>query len=398
MSAYSHRSLEVPARQLSLLSSPKLILFYATGLANTAFAYGVYAAMVFAGLSPQAAQFLGRIIGILFNFITYSNIILPDSRFFMKRFIISYGINYLITVCLLEIWILILQNPFTAGLITLAISTTINFIVLRLFVVQSGHASGAYVPSALRIRGLPDFLILPKDAARDIAFAVIRRLQRTAPGRLLWKKTAGKYLARQIDKHKYLLIHIPKTGGTSVSSLLYEHNLPHLTALDYRALFGKHFDDWSTFAVLRDPLRRFLSAYRFTLQGGTDIMLTSRFERRRLGLMEPLEAFVARLENDPALQSIAPQFTPQAHFVTDPDGNILVDRLYVIDGREEQLARLARWLGVERIPRLNMTARTPLDIDADLVRRIRALYATDIELYRRVVANDGSLVIRSRPS
>jgi len=217
-------------------------------------------------------------------------------------------------------------------------------------------------------------------------------LRRSRVRRRLWLGTKGQAIARAVDRTGVLLIHVPKTGGTSISQVLYARNLPHWSAPEYAALFGSRLDNWVRVAVIRDPVARFFSAYRFILQGGTDLMLTSRFERLRLGSMVPLGAFVARLEANPELLQAAMPLRPQAPFVTDGEGRLSVDRLYALDARPGVADELARWLGVATLPRLNRTQDTPMTIEEDLGTRVQRLYAQDARLHQRVVAAGGCLI------
>ena len=80
------------------------------------------------------------------------------------------------------------------------------------------------------------------------------------------------------NARRVLFIHIPKTGGTSIESLLstkasmtfFSPKPPnglkvcpqHLTFNDLEVLLGKSYWDWS-FTIVRNPYRRLESEYRF---------------------------------------------------------------------------------------------------------------------------------------
>ena len=72
-------------------------------------------------------------------------------------------------------------------------------------------------------------------------------------------------------RHKYIFVHIPKTGGSSLEHQLYTaesrqryHNWlpPHFTIKQYAEVFStKFFDECYKWTVIRNPYERFLSAY-----------------------------------------------------------------------------------------------------------------------------------------
>ncbi len=72
----------------------------------------------------------------------------------------------------------------------------------------------------------------------------------------------------QIYPHlKAIFVHVPKTGGTSIERTLRESPEQvvggHTTALGYRKKFPDEFAEFFTFAVVRHPATRFLSAWRY---------------------------------------------------------------------------------------------------------------------------------------
>lgn len=383
--------------------------FYATGALNTAFGFGLYIGLVWLGMNPFLAQLVSRIGGTTFNYYSYRFLVFSGQRLSKPRFLLSYIGNYLFSAAVLAVLLRLLHNPYLAGTLSMVISTAANFAAMRWFVARPRLVAGAieaelieagagdrYRPFPRDWHWLPEWALLAKDTAHDLGHALAVRMLPMAPVRRIWLVLRGNALARRIEAAGALLVHIPRTGGTSISRQLYGRNLPHHPARRWRALFRDRFDEWARFAVLRDPVARFASAYRFTLDGGNELILNSRFEAARLGPLAPLEAFVARLEGDPALLRAVPMFRPQVDFLSDRVGGLLVDHLFVIEGDVRRLQALARWLGIASIPHINASRPCGEHFEPAIEARIRALYAQDCTLYERVLVAGGQLTLRDR--
>lgn len=115
--------------------------YYKVGVINTLFGYGIYALLLSMGLNMYAAQIIGHIIGVAFNYFTYSRHVFQDVSASKLRFILSYTLNYAVGLIFLALSAIILPSPYLAGLLAMVITSIINFIVLRRYVFTSGpHA------------------------------------------------------------------------------------------------------------------------------------------------------------------------------------------------------------------------------------------------------------------
>lgn len=193
----------------------------------------------------------------------------------------------------------------------------------------------------------------------------------------------------------FCFIHIAKTGGTSITAA-YE---PHMVFNDvvlggtvmgerlqdqYRRRFALHkhsgaraiidaagaeaFARAYTFAVLRDPVDRMVSLYRW-LRGGP----AGGHPLRDVALANGLEAFA----------TIARQsFTPQAAQVK-VNGIVAVTRLYRFDELARSWAAVAAMLGIDApIPHSNESKAAPVEVSPAARAVIEASYAEDLALYR----------------
>lgn len=110
--------------------------YYQAGIINTAFGYALYALLVAAGLNIYAAQLVAHILGVIFNYVTYSRHAFADRRGSPSRFILAYVLNYILSAALLGVASLWVESPYLAGLIATLIVSIVNFFLLRKMVFQ----------------------------------------------------------------------------------------------------------------------------------------------------------------------------------------------------------------------------------------------------------------------
>lgn len=188
-----------------------------------------------------------------------------------------------------------------------------------------------------------------------------------------------------------MFIHVPRTGGSAVARALYGRNLPHLTIGYYRSLGNRRLAGLPSFAIVREPVDRLASAYRFLVAGGTAVVASSRYDPRGLAQSPSFDAFVETIAFDPAALHIYDPIRPQADFVTDEHGSVLVDRLFRFDDLATGDAALAEWIGVPRLARFNESRSAPAVCSPSTRRLIETLYAEDFALYERLCTDDRSI-------
>ena len=132
--------------------------------------------------------------------------------------------------------------------------------------------------------------------------------------------------AAYMDRHKCIFIHIPRTGGSTIRTLL-GAPVPgrmHLPWSIYRQANPKKFDDYFKFAFVRHPLERVLSAYSYLLAGGN-----GKGDLAAAGLISQFGSFDTfvrdGLLNGTFLNHVL--FVAQSYFVCDYSGAIKVDFL-----------------------------------------------------------------------
>lgn len=255
-------------------------------------------------------------------------------------------------------------------------------------------SAGRYRPYAVDWRFLPEPLLFAKDILRHFLVKTGNAAAIWPLTNRVWAVTFGQRTLNSLRKSSILFIHIPKTAGTSICYCLYGRNLPHYTLAFYQAAFGDHIKGFPSFSILRDPVERLRSNYRFLKTGGTDIIATSRFDTKRLNAAGSFDAFVASIEDNPRLLDDVVFLRPQAQFVTNTAGVVEVDRLYAIDGDGKLPQSLTDWLGLDQIPRLN-SSHVAIEPLTDIMRdKIRQIYHEDCILYDRVMSSPDKCMMR----
>lgn len=184
-----------------------------------------------------------------------------------------------------------------------------------------------------------------------------------------------------------IFVHVPKTGGKSISSELYGTELHegfgHATALFYQELFGAiSYKKFFSFGFVRNPWDRAYSAYRFARAGGFGF-------KKGLELQQSIgnRDFNTFVREWLAVEDISRYviFRPQCDFICDRSDSVLVERVCRFERFDEEYAFLRQHLRLGRAPKhINSSESGPgyREIyDADARAIIRRLYARDIAAF-----------------
>jgi hypothetical protein len=214
------------------------------------------------------------------------------------------------------------------------------------------------------------------------------------------------------DRLNTVFIHIPKCGGTSIETLLFNKDefkpenfwmgfvepdsagglerlwrrktppmmnryqtggLQHLTALQLRHALGrKKFSEYYKFAVIRHPVRRSLSQYRY--------MQKRRDLRHWIG-MEASDSFLEYLKKTYCRHHV--QWQPQVSFLYDFSGNRLVDDVVRLENIDSDMAVVFQRLNLPAapIPHARKSGETRAHIvSEDEKDLLWELYADDFQI------------------
>lgn len=199
-----------------------------------------------------------------------------------------------------------------------------------------------------------------------------------------WVRPLYWRLHRGIAERRLIFVHVPRAAGRSVAETLYDGEyVPHHSIRAWRALEPDFVAVTDSFALIRNPYRRFASSYRFVRAGGaSDVGLSGTF-RRLTGHIDDIDAYLDFLENKPPLD-LDFVMRPQSWFIADLEtGAPLVSHLFRLGEDSAAIDDFLAAHGAGPLPHVNRTAGERLDLTLDQRRRVEALYAADFALWDR---------------
>ncbi|PVX30151.1 GtrA family protein [Sphingomonas pokkalii] len=128
------------ARAITPSQLRELWRYYQAGIVNTAFGIGLYAALVWLGMDRYAAQLLSHLIGMAFNYLTYSRHVFKEAGPAKLRFVISYAVNYALSLGTLWLLSKVIQSPYAAGILAAFLVSIVNYFALKLLVFKASNA------------------------------------------------------------------------------------------------------------------------------------------------------------------------------------------------------------------------------------------------------------------
>jgi hypothetical protein len=179
-----------------------------------------------------------------------------------------------------------------------------------------------------------------------------------------------------------LFVHVPKAAGMSISAALYGAQTGHSSIRLLRRIASGRLAQLPSFAVLRDPIKRFLSAYRYARSGGADDEVAEPFRALYRDFRSVDEA-LDHVEQAADPYQIDHIFRPQHWYITDRAGCIAVDRLV----RYEDINRLSLLVpGFPAAPikHINRSRRIEVMLSDGQMRRLQRLYAPDFAAWRTI--------------
>lgn len=116
-------------------AAAKPLKFSLVGLLNTAFSYGLYAVLVYAGLAVPLASLMSLLAGILFSFTTQSSLVFKQAGWAtFLRYVLAWAFLYAFNQALVQGGIALGLNAYAAGAVAIAPTVLVSFFVLDRFV------------------------------------------------------------------------------------------------------------------------------------------------------------------------------------------------------------------------------------------------------------------------
>ncbi len=105
--------------------------YYQAGIVNTLFGYGVYAVLLTVGVWMYAAQLMAHVLGVAFNYFTYSRHTFAETQASKRRFVLSYAFNYVLGLAGLAGASSVIASPYVAGIVSILFVSLANYFVLK---------------------------------------------------------------------------------------------------------------------------------------------------------------------------------------------------------------------------------------------------------------------------
>lgn len=189
---------------------------------------------------------------------------------------------------------------------------------------------------------------------------------------------------RYMTKHKCIFIHIPKAAGTSVLQTLADTKgfIPrdHSTIEEFRIASDLLLQDSFSFTIVRDPLDRINSVYRYLKKGGngTNDLKLSQFINDNFPTLNDYIIGYLTPESIHAYKLTKPQYL----FVCDGEHKVLVDFVGKFETINDDFSKIAKKLNLQRkLPHSNKSERMPLTISDEAKEKVKRLYAIDYQVF-----------------
>lgn len=180
------------------------------------------------------------------------------------------------------------------------------------------------------------------------------------------------------DRKKPVFIHIPKNAGTSMAMQLYGKRILHLKASEVKNFFDRNISTPKRyFAILRDPLRRFISAANFLASGGTKTVPLERMVYYKDYDLSDLESYVEILSAVPEYQ-LDPVLRRQSYYADIDIQLVTIDQLNSLSPGSNEFVNLKRTNVSKKIFKHE-------DLSAKAKVFLCDYYRKDFELYGKVV-------------
>ena len=119
--------------KLQVAELSRIWRFYQAAIVNTIFGISLYTLLVWLGVNMYIAHVTSHVLGIMFNYFTYSRYTFAAQGSKVK-FGLSYVANYVIGLAFLALAAQFSSNPYVCGLAAAGAVSVINYLVLSRYV------------------------------------------------------------------------------------------------------------------------------------------------------------------------------------------------------------------------------------------------------------------------
>lgn len=111
--------------------------YYQAGIVNLLFGFALFAGFVRLGLNIYVAQISAHVLGVAFNYFTYSRHTFAGEQGSKLRFVLSYIVNYFLGLGALAAFAQFIASPYLAGFASTVVVSVINYFMLKRLVFSA---------------------------------------------------------------------------------------------------------------------------------------------------------------------------------------------------------------------------------------------------------------------
>lgn len=162
---------------------------------------------------------------------------------------------------------------------------------------------------------------------------------------------------------RFILVHIPRTGGTLVEAGLGHHGImlqgeqnydslyfKHATARDIKRMMGDAWEGYFKFSIVRNPWDWVVSNYAYNRGLHQCYVSGTRYEAMRTPGKVP--GWASEMSFESWLRWWLEEFNPSQHaLLADGAGKLLVDEVYRFENIQQDIGAICRRLDIEFVPR-----------------------------------------------
>ena len=181
----------------------------------------------------------------------------------------------------------------------------------------------------------------------------------------------------QPARNGVILIHVNKTGGSSIGKAL-GMPLEHKTALEKIAQLGqKKWDNCYTFAVVRNPWDKVVSHYHYRVQTNQTGLAKTKIDFKQW-------VKLCYEQQHPTYYDKPKMFQPQTDWISDQQGKILVNQICRFETLNEDFLTLCKAIGKSaKLPHIKISDRGKYTdyYDDETAEIVRKWFKKDIDLF-----------------
>jgi hypothetical protein len=185
-----------------------------------------------------------------------------------------------------------------------------------------------------------------------------------------------KEMSQNVDHdRKFIFVHIPKTAGTSVKNAL---KLPSKGADHSIPTYMVHKRTWEsyyTFAIVRHPIKRFISAYNYTTSPDYKGSLLNKYPDLHSFSIEKYFKLVSKDPN---------YITPQSEYVRHYFSDEPIDIICRFENLNEDMQKVFKRLKIKaELPHLNVSTGSkqhPILKNKRFMKKVLKFYKEDFKL------------------